>query len=170
MWRGGRRSSGPPHHPAAAPNTPPAVDELKDVAKSLRRLPVVEPGLPTVRGPCVRGAPRKRRAGPGAVQRATPCRPARRAAPPQVALVGAPNVGKSSLVQLLSSGLPEVRDYPFTTRSVKVGHFHVAARRHQVTGARGRHRGGGALRREGVVRRRACGAASTCCIGVQRCW
>ena len=34
----------------------------------------------------------------------------------QVALVGAPNVGKSSLVQLLSSGLPEVCDYPFTTR------------------------------------------------------
>lgn len=26
-----------------------AVDELKDVAKSLRRLPLVEPGLPTVR-------------------------------------------------------------------------------------------------------------------------
>lgn len=26
----------------------PAVDELKDVAKSLRRLPVVEPNIPTV--------------------------------------------------------------------------------------------------------------------------
>lgn len=74
-----------------------AVDELKDVAKSLRRLPVVEPQLPTV------------------------------------ALVGAPNVGKSSLVQLLSSGLPEVQNYPFTTRSIKMGHFYVAGRRHQVT-------------------------------------
>ncbi|KAL4425825.1 hypothetical protein ABPG75_009841 [Micractinium tetrahymenae] len=74
-----------------------AVDELKDVAKSLRRLPVVEPELPTV------------------------------------ALVGAPNVGKSSLVQLLSSGLPEVQNYPFTTRSIKMGHFYVAGRRHQVT-------------------------------------
>ena len=51
---------------------------------------------------------------------------------PQVALVGAPNVGKSSLVQALSSGLPEVCDYPFTTRSVKMGHFYVDGRRHQV--------------------------------------
>ena len=54
----------------------------------------------------------------------------------QVALVGAPNVGKSSLVQLLSSGLPEVQNYPFTTRSIKMGHFYVAGRRHQVTGER----------------------------------
>ena len=43
----------------------------------------------------------------------------------QVALVGAPNVGKSSLVQVLSSGEPEVCDYPFTTRSIKMGHFYV---------------------------------------------
>lgn len=74
-----------------------AVDELKELAKSLRRLPVVDPALPTV------------------------------------ALVGAPNVGKSSLVQLLSSGLPEVQNYPFTTRSIKMGHFYVDGRRHQVT-------------------------------------
>ncbi|KAL4859859.1 Nucleolar GTP-binding protein 1 [Chlorella vulgaris] len=74
-----------------------SLDELKDVAKSLRRLPVVEPNVPTV------------------------------------ALVGAPNVGKSSLVQLLSSGLPEVQNYPFTTRSIKMGHFYVVGRRHQVT-------------------------------------
>lgn len=50
----------------------------------------------------------------------------------QVALVGAPNVGKSSLVALLSSGAPEVCDYPFTTRSIKMGHFFVSGRRHQV--------------------------------------
>lgn len=74
-----------------------AVDDLKELAKSLRRLPVVDPRLPTV------------------------------------ALVGAPNVGKSSLVQLLSSGLPEVQNYPFTTRSIKMGHFYVDGRRHQVT-------------------------------------
>jgi nucleolar GTP-binding protein len=74
-----------------------AVDELKDVAKSLRRLPAVDPRLPAV------------------------------------ALVGAPNVGKSSLVQLLSSGLPEVQNYPFTTRSIKMGHFLVDGCRHQVT-------------------------------------
>ena len=50
----------------------------------------------------------------------------------QVALVGAPNVGKSSLVNVLSSGVPEVCDYPFTTRSIKMGHFYVNGQRHQV--------------------------------------
>lgn len=53
---------------------------------------------------------------------------------PIVALVGAPNVGKSSLVNLLSSGRPEVCNYPFTTRSIKMGHFYVGKRLHQVTG------------------------------------
>jgi nucleolar GTP-binding protein len=70
---------------------------LKEIAKSLRKLPVVDPDVTTV------------------------------------ALVGAPNVGKSSLVQLLSSGLPEVQNYPFTTRSIKVGHFFVNTERYQVT-------------------------------------
>ncbi|KIY96994.1 hypothetical protein MNEG_10969 [Monoraphidium neglectum] len=51
---------------------------------------------------------------------------------PTLALVGAPNVGKSSLVQVLSSGTPEVCDYPFTTRSIKMGHFWVDTRQHQV--------------------------------------
>eukprot|EP00891_Asterochloris_glomerata_P003705 jgi/Astpho2/3705/gw1.00060.28.1_t len=74
-----------------------AVEELKGVAKRLRRLPVIQPEIPTV------------------------------------ALVGAPNVGKSSLVQVLSSGLPEVCDYPFTTRTIKMGHFYVEGRRHQIT-------------------------------------
>ena len=41
-------------------------------------------------------------------------------------------MGKSSLVQALSSGMPEICDYPFTTRSIKMGHFHVDGRRHQV--------------------------------------
>ena len=50
----------------------------------------------------------------------------------QVALVGAPNVGKSSLVQVLSSGEPEVCDYPFTTRTIHMGHFYVDEQRHQV--------------------------------------
>ena len=73
------------------------LDELKEIAKSLRKLPVVDTSLSTV------------------------------------ALVGAPNVGKSSLVQLLSSGLPEIQNYPFTTRSIKMGHFYVNGRRCQVT-------------------------------------
>lgn len=53
---------------------------------------------------------------------------------PTLALVGAPNVGKSSLVRLLSSGAPEVCNYPFTTRSIKMGHFYVDGARHQVRG------------------------------------
>ncbi len=73
------------------------LDELKEIAKSLRKLPVVDTRLSTV------------------------------------ALVGAPNVGKSSLVQLLSSGLPEIQNYPFTTRSIKMGHFYVNGQRCQVT-------------------------------------
>ena len=55
------------------------------------------------------------------------------AASPTLALVGAPNVGKSSLVTALSSGTPTVAAYPFTTRSVGVGHFYVAGARHQLT-------------------------------------
>jgi nucleolar GTP-binding protein len=55
------------------------------------------------------------------------------AASPTLALVGAPNVGKSSLVKALSSGLPTIAAYPFTTRSVGVGHFYVGGARHQLT-------------------------------------
>lgn len=42
---------------------------------------------------------------------------------PSVVLVGSPNVGKSSLVRAISSGVPEVADYAFTTRSVSIGHI-----------------------------------------------
>ena len=58
--------------------------------------------------------------------------PAVDAAAPVAALVGAPNVGKSSIVRALSSGVPEVNSYPFTTRSVAVGHFYVDGVKHQV--------------------------------------
>eukprot|EP01031_Cornospumella_fuschlensis_P029217 gene29217-35269_t len=43
---------------------------------------------------------------------------------PTVVLVGMPNVGKSSLVRALSSALPEVNHYPFTTRGVSIGHIY----------------------------------------------
>jgi len=42
---------------------------------------------------------------------------------PTIVLVGAPNVGKSSIVRVVSSGTPEVNDYPFTTRGVSIGHI-----------------------------------------------
>jgi nucleolar GTP-binding protein len=47
---------------------------------------------------------------------------------PTVVLVGAPNVGKSSIVRVVSSGTPEVNDYPFTTRGVTIGHIVDEAR------------------------------------------
>lgn len=50
-----------------------------------------------------------------------------------LALVGAPNVGKSSIVKAVSSGRPEICNYPFTTRSIQMGHFYVNGRRHQIT-------------------------------------
>ena len=74
-----------------------AVDELKEVAKALRALPVAELDSPTV------------------------------------TLVGAPNVGKSSLVRLLSSGRPEVQNYPFTTRGIQMGHILVRPRARPVS-------------------------------------
>ncbi len=44
---------------------------------------------------------------------------------PTVVIAGRPNTGKSTLVRRISSGKPEVASYPFTTRSLLVGHFYL---------------------------------------------
>ncbi|CAA6657204.1 unnamed protein product [Spirodela intermedia] len=54
-------------------------------------------------------------------------------ATPTLCLVGAPNVGKSSLVRMLSTGKPEVCNYPFTTRGILMGHIGVNYEHFQVT-------------------------------------
>lgn len=74
-----------------------AVDDLLNIAKILRAMPVVDPETPTL------------------------------------CLVGAPNVGKSSLVRILSTGKPEICNYPFTTRGILMGHITLNYERFQVT-------------------------------------
>eukprot|EP00249_Psilotum_nudum_P009611 c22040_g1_i4 orf=407-1621(+) len=73
------------------------VDDLLNVAKILRIMPVVDLKVPTL------------------------------------CLVGAPNVGKSSLVRVLSTGKPEVCNYPFTTRGISMGHIFIDHEQYQVT-------------------------------------
>ncbi|OMP02268.1 hypothetical protein COLO4_11253 [Corchorus olitorius] len=51
---------------------------------------------------------------------------------PTLCLVGAPNVGKSSLVRMLSTGKPEVCNYPFTTRGILMGHIAINYQNFQV--------------------------------------
>ncbi|MEM4681104.1 MAG: GTPase [Acidilobaceae archaeon] len=41
---------------------------------------------------------------------------------PLVIVAGAPNVGKSTFVRAVSTGKPEIANYPFTTKNVTLGH------------------------------------------------
>ena len=51
---------------------------------------------------------------------------------PSIVIAGYPNVGKSSLVRLISSGKPDVQPYPFTTKKIIIGH-HIVEKNYDMT-------------------------------------
>jgi nucleolar GTP-binding protein len=51
---------------------------------------------------------------------------------PVIVVAGYPNVGKSSLVAILSSATPEIAEYPFTTKKISVGHIPLDSEEGQI--------------------------------------
>ncbi len=51
---------------------------------------------------------------------------------PTIVIAGAPNVGKSSLVRRISTGTPEIGEYPFTTKQIIFGHRDIFFTKAQV--------------------------------------
>ncbi len=49
-----------------------------------------------------------------------------------VIIAGAPNVGKSSILKILTNAKPEIKPYPFTTKEIIVGHIELGEKRIQV--------------------------------------
>jgi len=49
-----------------------------------------------------------------------------------ISLAGYPNVGKSSLLKLLTSSNPEIKNYAFTTKSINTGYFKLDGAKVQV--------------------------------------
>ena len=51
---------------------------------------------------------------------------------PTIVVAGYPNVGKSSFVSDITGARPEIAQYPFTTKSITIGHFTKNRKRYQV--------------------------------------